>query len=208
MRATTAQPFPMRFDTKLTYGVNVTLTTAGSLSTGVLQRFRLNSCYDPDVTNTGHQPYQYDQLTSIYLNYVVKCAYVDLTFSDPTNDGVWVGWSWHTSSVSNDDPSSLQLQDYMERPNFVCAPLNNTGAQTVTLRQRIPIPEALGLMGAEYFGDLSTYGAPYNGNPSIVAYLDTFLVDPTANVSTRSVRCTGRIVYDVQFYNYAAPGSS
>jgi len=184
------------------------MTTAGNLSTGVLQRFRLNSLYDPDVTNTGHQPYQYDQLTAVYLYYLVRRAHIDLTFSDPTNDGVWVGWSVHTGDVSNDDPSSLQLQDYMERPNFRCMPLNNTGAQTATARISIPIHEVLGLTKIMYEGQPDVVGAQYNANPSLQAYLDVFLVDPTANVSSRSVRCSGRIVYEAVFWDYAAPGAS
>jgi hypothetical protein len=54
---TSTQPFPMRYRARLTYGVNVTLTTVTTLTTAVKNRFRLNSVYDPDVTNTGHQPY-------------------------------------------------------------------------------------------------------------------------------------------------------
>jgi hypothetical protein len=137
----------------------------------------------------------------------VKRCFVELTFTDPTADGVWCGWSWHTSSVSNDDPTSLQLDDFLERANFTCGPLNNTGAQTITLRKMIPIPESLGISPTEY-SDLSVYGAQYNANPSVVSYLDVFLVDPTGNITPRSVRVAGRLVYDVEFYNYAAPSAS
>ncbi len=205
---TAAAPFPMRWDTKLVYGVNVTLTTAGSVALGTYYRFRLNSLYDPDVTGTGHQPYQYDQLTAIYQNYIVKGCYVDLTFTDPTADGVWVGWSWHSSDSSNDDPSTLLLDAMLERPNFTCYPLNNTGAQSATVRQYFDMPTCFGQTRTEYFGDLTTHASAYNNNPSKGIHLDVFLCDPTANVGTRSVRISGRLVFDAQFYNYLAPAQS
>jgi hypothetical protein len=184
------------------------LTTAGNLSTGVLFRFRLNGMYDPDVTGSGHQPYFFDQVKAVYLNYLVRTAHVNLTWSDPTADGVWVGWSIHPGSTSNDDPSTLQLQDFLERPNFKVAPLNNTGAQTVTLRQSVPIHTVLGLSKIQYEGDVGTNGAAYNADPSSIVYLDIFLVDPTANATARSVRISGVITYDCKFFNYAAPGAS
>lgn len=34
-------------------------------------QFRLNSIFDPDQTSTGHQPYGFDQLSSIYARYRV-----------------------------------------------------------------------------------------------------------------------------------------
>lgn len=205
---TAAMPFPMRWDGQLTYGVNVTLTTAGSTSLGTYYRFRLNSLYDPDVTGTGHQPYQYDQLTAIYQSYIVKSCYVDLTATDPTADGVWVGWSWHSSDSSNDDPSTLLLEDMLERPNFTCFPLNNTGAQTVTFRNKFSMPVCFGQTPTQYFGDLTTHASAYNNNPSKGIHLDIWLCDPTGNVGTRSVRFSGRLVFDCQLFNYKAPAES
>lgn len=184
------------------------MTTAGSTSLGTYYRFRLNSLYDPDVTGTGHQPYQYDTLTAIYQSYIVKKCFVDLTFTDPTADGVWVGWTWHSSDSSTDDPSTLLLEEMIERANFYCAPLNNTGAQTVTVRRSFDMPTCFGQTPVQYYGDLTTHGSAYNNNPSKGIHLDLFLCDPTGNVSTRSVRASGRLVFDCQFYNYKAPSSS
>jgi len=35
------------------------------------QVFRMNSLFDPDLTNTGHQPQEFDQLTAVYGQYCV-----------------------------------------------------------------------------------------------------------------------------------------
>jgi len=45
-----------------------------SSSTGVLAKYqyRLNSCFDPDYTGTGHQPMGFDQWSAYYNHYVVE----------------------------------------------------------------------------------------------------------------------------------------
>jgi len=205
--STTTQPFPFRYDCKLTYGVNVTLTTAGSSSAGVTNVFRLNSLYDPDLTGTGHQPYQYDQMTAIYSKYLVKHAFIDLTFTDPTADGLWVGWCIQPDS-DGESPTTLQLYDIMERPNWKAIPLNNTGAQAVTARLSIPMHELFGVSKAQYVNETGSYAASYNASPSQQALLKVFLIDPTALVSQHSIRVAGRIVFDSQFFGYVAVNGS
>lgn len=205
---TALAPFPFRWNAKLTYGVNVALTTVGSVPTANKYRFRLNSVYDPDQSGLGEQPYMYDQLTAIYTKYIVRACYVDITFNDPTSSGMWVGWSFHTDTTSNDDPNGKTLGDVMSRPNFVCVPITNYGPESVTCRVRIPIHTVFGLSQAQYSSVTDQYGASYNASPLSVAYLDLFILDPNSLVSPQYVRAVGRLVYDVQFFDYAAPSGS
>lgn len=204
---TALTPFPLRMNAKLTYGVNVSIGTPGGLPTANKYRFRLNSIYDPDVTGTGHQPYQMDQLTAIYTKYLVKACYVDITFSNPSVAGLWVGWSFHPDTTNNDDPTGKQLDDLIERPNFTCVPISDFGTQAITCRVNIPIHQVLGLTAAQYTAVTDQYGAAYNANPLSQAYLDLFIVDPNS-LGTSYVRAVGRLVYDVQFFDYAAPAAS
>jgi hypothetical protein len=201
-------PFPMRYQSRLTYGVNVTTSTAGSSAFGTLYKFRLSSLFDPDQTGTGHQPYQYDQLAAVYTKYLVRHCVVDLTFTDPTVDGLWVGWSVVPEGDAGDTPTSLTLEDFVERPNWRCMPLNNTGAQTVTCKMSIPIHTVFGLTPGQYENQTSVFGAAYNNNPTSVAYLQCFVVDPTALVSQQSVRIAGRLVYTSDHFSYTAPAQS
>lgn len=204
---TALAPFPFRWNAKLTYGVNVSIGTPGGVNTANKYRFRLNSLYDPDVTGTGGQPYMYDQLTAIYTKYIVRAAYVDITFSNPSVAGLWVGWSYHTGTTSNDDPTGKPLEQLVERPNFTCVPISDFGTQTVTCRIKIPIHIVLGLSATQYSSVTDQYGASYNANPLSPAYLDLFVVDPNS-LGTSYIRAVGRIVYDCQFFDYAAPSAS
>lgn len=201
-------PFPWRWNARLTYGVNIALGTVGSIPTASGYRFRLNSVYDPDASGTGEQPYQYDSMTAIYKKYLVRAVYIDLTFSDPSVDGLWCGWSLRSATTTGDIPNGLTLGDIMSRPTFRCVPLNNTGAQVVTLRERVPIHTVLGLSAQQYEAGVLDFGAAYNANPSSEADLELFVIDPNSLVSPQYVRVAGRLVYDVQFWDYSAPGGS
>lgn len=202
-------PFPLRYNARLTYGVNVTLTTIGSGSVNAAKfTMSLNSLYDPEVSSTGHQPYQFDQLTAIYLEYLATNAYVDITFTDPTIDGLWVGWIVRASTDAGDNLTSTDLGRAMERPNLRVFPLNNTGAQNVSCKMRVPLHQVFGLSAAQYASQFPIFGAQYNFDPTTQAYLDLLLFDPTGNVAAQSVRAVGRVVYDTQFWNYNAPSAS
>lgn len=205
-RQTAAMPFPWRYYARLNYGINKAVGTAGNSALATMHAFSLNNVYDPDVTGTGEQPYFYDTLTAIYRKYIVRSAYVDLTFTDPSADGLWVGWS--IGGPGSDDPSNMTLGDIMSRPTFRCVPMNNTGSQFITIRERIPIHTVFGLSQAQYEAQPLDYGADYNGSPSIQCFLRVFIIDPNSLLSAQYVRVAGRITYDVQFYSYLAPGGS
>jgi len=168
----------------------------------------LNSLYDPDYTAAGHQPYQYDLLTTVYSNYIVKSTFIDLTFSDPTADGLWVGHIIRSNTDAADGSAGKTLSDILERPNYKCVPLNDTGAQTATIRTNVPHHLVFGLSQAQYLSSLELYAAAYNANPSGVSLLEVLLLDPTARSSAYSVRVTGRLVFDFEMYGYNAVASS
>lgn len=48
--------------------------------------FRANSAYDPDLTGTGHQPYHWDQWTSMYDHYTVMGSKITARFISRVND--------------------------------------------------------------------------------------------------------------------------
>ena len=75
--------FPDRMVTKLRYVDNFNLTgSAGVVGANV---FRLNSCFDPDLTGVGHQPMYFDQFcgaagTGPYGRYRVTSAKATVSF--------------------------------------------------------------------------------------------------------------------------------
>jgi len=60
--------------------------TAGALATHI---FSGNSCFDPDVTGTGHQPFFFDQWAAFYADYTTLGSRVKITPCDqaPTAQG-------------------------------------------------------------------------------------------------------------------------
>lgn len=192
----------------MVYGVNVAIGTVGSIPTGTKYRFSLNSLYDPDITGIGNQYYQYDQLTAVYTKYIVKSLKLEITFNDPTTSGMFVGYSIHTDTTNNDDPTGKTIGDYMSRPNFRCVPLTNYGTESVTLMETIPLHEVFGLSQAQYLSVTDQYGAAYNASPLAQAYVDLFVCDPNSLVSPQYVRAVGRLIANCQFFDYAAPSAS
>lgn len=69
-------PFPLQRNVILRYCANVTLDAA--VGTIGKWQFRCNSLFDPDVTGTGHQPYGFDTLASIYNHYQVMKSFITI----------------------------------------------------------------------------------------------------------------------------------
>lgn len=66
------QPIPQRYITKMKYSEQVSTDAAGRYM------FNLNSIFDPNRTGTltGHQPYGFDTLATLYNRYrVISCGY-------------------------------------------------------------------------------------------------------------------------------------
>lgn len=58
-------------------------------------RIRANGMFDPNITDTGHQPYYFDQMTAIYDHFTVLKAWIKVTFARantdlPTTCGVYL----------------------------------------------------------------------------------------------------------------------
>jgi hypothetical protein len=202
-RQTALLPFGMRYEAVMPYGFDVPITTTSSTATASTYVFRLNSLFDPDLTGTGHQPYQYDQVSGLYGSYRVTEVEFELRFYTPTTGGLWVGYVMQ--SQAGGSVAGLSVDSILERQTGKCLPLPLYGDQSVLLRQRIRIPTLLGLTDAEYSS--SIYQALVSASPAFQAYLQLFVVDP-AGTSAQTCRVSGRINYKAEFFNYIAPGSS
>lgn len=72
-------PFASHRDVQMSYASSFTMTSTLGVANGVV--WRANNLYDPDYNNTGtdHQPFGYDQLTSIYSFYNAYACKADLS---------------------------------------------------------------------------------------------------------------------------------
>ncbi len=190
------QVFPLRLRTVLPYADQFTLSgTAFSAGFGTEQSYRLNSLFDPDFTGTGHQPYGFDQITPWYYKYQVDMVEINLTFSDPQGDGLYVG----VFLKNFDDTNTLtgaSISSALERPNVFLKPLNNTGSQVVKFRKLVKIHQLMGLTPAQYTNAWQQTAASVTANPSFVGYLSFAVAD--ANATSPALTC--KITVDLKFH--------
>lgn len=71
---------PRVFSVRMKYcdSYPITIPPLGGL---YVQQFRLNSIFDPDLTNIGHQPYYRDQLAQFYTTYKVLTCFVNVNIT-------------------------------------------------------------------------------------------------------------------------------
>jgi hypothetical protein len=67
--------FPVQQRVTLRYNGQITMTG----SAAVVQTFRGNSCYDPDLSGAGSQPLYWDILSQVYAKYCVLSARIAIT---------------------------------------------------------------------------------------------------------------------------------
>lgn len=186
--------FPDSTITRVRYVDNLTLTsTSNALAKTV---FRMNSLYDPDYTNTGHQPLYYDQLSALYGKYTVLgskikvyASYTAATAGSGSVGPVLVG------IVGDDDASaSSTLTTLQETSTSVYRQLirqDGGGKEYLTLTYS-PMKN-LGLPA-----DDDTVGASVSTNPTSAYYAVVYVQDLGLSTAS-SVMLTCEIEYTVKF---------
>lgn len=205
MRSLTARnpgvpsPFPRQKKVTLRYSDSfyVPITTG----TPAWQVYRCNSCFDPDVTNAGHQPYLFDQFCAAagpYANYTVTgfratLEGCHLTDADD-NYGATVVAGFSTTSSAPPRAASVgnNLAQLVENPGWKAMLLNAASG---------PRKMAFQATTSKYFGvpDKSvlsedSYSAAYNANPTDQYY---FQVGVCSTDLTQS--CYINLMYNIEY---------
>jgi hypothetical protein len=197
-----ASPFPQRWNGLLTYATNSALAvSAGTGVFGAENVFRLNSLFDPDYTFAGHQPYGFDTLTSVYNSYLVTACTVDMTFTDPTIDGLVV-CAVAQPSLGSQYLAGVDPPRALEWPVTARAFLNNTGEQKVRFKRRFVMHELEGISKIQYDCSLASYGALYTANPTLAPWLRVAVASLDAAASGQC-RFSVALTYEVQMYQRA-----
>lgn len=200
-------PFPSGgYFARLPYVDESYISADGTAGTSAIIQYRLNSVYDPAVAVGGNQPLQYDTLTALYSTYLVHGAKVMITFTNPSADGMYVGYRVR-SSYNTTVSSGVSIPRFKELSDQQLVPVNNTGAQVRTLTFYVPIHQVLGVTKQQYKNDYTIYGASTAANPSMTAFLDIVAFSTIAG-NTDTVRYSVKIVYYVQFSAYVSPAQS
>lgn len=189
-------PFDGIFEARLPYTENFAINASGMAGTTTSQyTFYLNNMYDPRVQVGGHQPMQYDLLASVFNRYLVHDVHVCIQFSNPTADGLYVGY--RVRQGSNAVTTTGQTLDYIqEMSNVQVQAVNDTGTQVVTMRFRLNIADLYGLPRLTPLIDNSFSGAfdgSYNPSSTRLVHLEPFALSTSG--SDIAVRCNVSIEY-------------
>jgi len=175
------------------------LVSSGSGVTPGGNVWRMNSCFDPDYTNLGHQPLYFDQFAAVYDNYVVLASKITCTFS-PNGDGAAPFVIGITQGNSPSFASSMYtLQEQNKSFTSVLGDKDGTSVKTLTASYA-PYP-CLGVSTSD-----DTVQAGVTGNPAKQWYAYTWVQDRSGNSS--SVHVTTVIEYRVRFFGMKNVSSS
>jgi len=199
-------PFPVRWNKTLLYGQLNTLTAGASGLFGTEQVFRLNSLFDPDLTGTGHQPYGFDTLASLYYRYKVRAVRVMVRFSDPSADGVLCAAQFQAPSVTSTVTGS-DTNTVMERAGMWTQNLNNTGEQVAILDQFFPISTLVGATPVQFAANLEDYQSLCTTSPARTPYL-RIAIAALDGASTPTVRLETKILFYTEFFERIVLGQS
>lgn len=191
--------FPDRLSTKLVYCDAFNIAASGGAVAS--NTFRLNSLYDPDLTNVGHQPQWFDQLATVYQKYRVKGAKITVTFSPFLSNvsgneiGPFiVGITTSTSPLLNASSNITLLED----ANGVNATVGNKagGNNVKTLSNTFTPMRDLGI---DSYDD--TLAASTGTNPVTMFYGHTWFKDIGQATYTTTMSIQVKIEFTCEFFS-------
>lgn len=166
-------PFPAQKFQKFVYWDQYVLSQGSGVP--VLYQWRLNSLYDPDFTQVGHQPYYYDQLNQVYGKYKVYAVDVQYWYTNNSNGRFTLRPA--VSSAAAATLAGFQLEG--ERP-FSTTRAHSAGGPVTSGKLRILNRKILGVSKDQYNDD-DKYGAAVTTNPEIPVFLNMMSLTTSDN---------------------------
>lgn len=199
-------PFRSEFITQLRYADIFQLT--GDATPGIIgteQTFRLNSLFDPDLTNSGHQPMGFDQIKPFYNSYQVMSVEVKYRWYASDSNGLMV----FTTLQSGQNTSALAgtiCSIAFERQEVLSHPLPIAGKDVITHTEHVPIHTLVGLSRQQYKDD-PNYRSLCTTNPATQAYV-RFAVGDTASGVSKKCTLAVEFVFHARFFDKINVGQS
>lgn len=192
-------PFPLRFETDLSYEAHATFSVGALGIFGSESVFSLNSPYDPNVALGGTQPMGFQACAAIWNNYKVHDVSIIVEAVAPTSDGIYVGAQIECSSSSFTLAGSTF--DVGAQCPRCCVKRVNTDSSSRPTRmtRKFNIGFIEGLTPIQFSADDGFYVASVGSNPSNQPTLRVAVGSPIPAAGSATVSV--RIVYHVQFYN-------
>jgi hypothetical protein len=154
--------FPDELRCTLKYVGNIAMS---GTPTTPAQVFRMNSLFDPDLTNTGHQPNYYDQLQAVYGQYCVVSCRLTARFAS-NQSGVS---SMIVMLYSENNIGTFTVENLVETKYAIDAVIGGTNGNPVRY-VKLPTANIAKLMGQSSLNtDPNTYTIVSN-NPTDILY--------------------------------------
>jgi hypothetical protein len=186
------------------YDTDGLLTTVNG-NTASRATVRLNSCYRPDYSGgSTQQPYQWDQITSLYLGYKVNKARVKVSFWNGSVDGLVVGYRIR-SPFDTLDTNGLNIRLLQEMRNTGNDIVAVGATKRVEFKGEIDFAQCLGWTKSQYEAvTLGSVGA--NATVGDILF-DAWVID-LGNNATRTVDYVISVEYLVTMGDYTSPSES
>lgn len=176
-----SDPFRPQMQVKLHYTETFLMTTGTLGIFGAQQTMLLNSCFDPNETGAGHQPYGFDQLALLYRRYKVNGCLIEMVWTDPSADGMMVGMMM-LPPFGIKNIVGLTVDQVKEQPMSVTRSINNSGKQMTIVKQYVPMHSVMGISELQFKSNLTDFSAGMTATPAQSARI---------RCSVASLRATG-----------------
>lgn len=186
--------FPNSIITKIRYCDTKVLT--GTTGARALKVFCANGIYDPDISDTGHQPMYRDNYASIYGQYTILGSKITVSYYPQSSlDSSLIG-------IIGDDDSTISSNVIvcMEQNNSVSTQLGTTGCPVVVLTSTYEPLENIGVDTKDDGFSMT----PVGENPDDIFCYGIWAAS-TDGSSTVSVNCKIEIEYTVKFAQLLSP---
>lgn len=192
------EPFPRVLITRGKFGREKQLTVPYLSALSVGETFRLNSIYDPLWNAGGTTIRGWGDLDGLYHDYTVYGAKVNISFFDPTGDGIRVGAKLRLEY--GDSAIGIALPTIVDMPMTYISGLANSGKQRKVFNLYVKPWSLLGVSKLEYMANPSGFSSAMNSSPTRSAFLDVFAVQPHGTADL-NVDFMIKITYYFKCYN-------
>lgn len=187
--------FPNTRTVKLRYVHTGSLTISSGITTQYV--FSANSCYDPDQSGGGHQPYGFDQWSLFYNHYIVVGSKATVSVI-PASTNTAVSSGIIHLLATDDSTSSLDSTLLIEQGKSKYRLLGvSSNVKSTTLSQTFSAKKFFNVSDVK--DNVTRLGAPINNNPAEQAYFILKASSVTGTAQTIVYQYIMRIDYLVQF---------
>lgn len=177
--------------------------TLGALADNV---YRASSCFDPNLTGTGGQPYFFDQWAAMYNAYRVYGATIDVEWTangGGAQNNLSTGITWSSSSTAFSTTSQDLVAD-QPYTKYKAMRMGATGVGQVRYKSFMSAQKIHGLTSKEFADD--DYSGAVTGNPLSNFYAHVWCYTPDGN--TVSSACRVKLTQYVCFLDRTRPAVS